>query len=279
MMRRAAAVGIAVAGMLGAWAAEAPAAAGPLRVAFRLAPNVGYAVHADGFGEPRGLLVSPAGDLYVADRTRNEVVRIGQDGRREVLSRDVVGPSEVAINGLGTLYVAATERNQVLRVNPHGVAYVYLDGIPGPAALAFDPLGNLLVCEPSAGVIRAFSGPGPGRVFARAERPQGLAFTRDGVALVAENGPGRILRVLPDGRIERFAEGLQGPEGIAIGPSGDLYVAEPRAGRVSRIGPDGARQPVAEGLSDPRGPAFDAFGQLLVAETGAGRILRFTGDF
>jgi sugar lactone lactonase YvrE len=278
MMRRAAA-GIAAAGMLAVWAAEAPPAEWPLRVAFRLAPNVGYAVHVDGFGEPRGLLVSPAGDLYVADRKRNEVVRIGQDGRREVLTREVVGPGDLAINALGMLYVAATERNQVLRVSVHGVAYLYLDRLQGPASLAFDALGNLLVCEPPAGVIHAFSGPGPGRVFARAERPHGLAFAREGVALVVEHGPGRILRVQPDGRTEPFAEGLQGPEGIAIGPSGDLYVAEARAGRISRIGPAGGRQTVAEGLSDPRNPAFDAFGQLFVAESGAGRVLRFTGDF
>ncbi|HYB74584.1 MAG TPA: NHL repeat-containing protein [Candidatus Sulfotelmatobacter sp.] len=278
-MTRRAAVGIVVAAVVWAWAAEAPAAEQPLRVAFRLAPNVGFAVHADGFGEPRGLLISPAGDLYVADRQRNEVVRIGQDGRREVLTREVTGPGDLAINGLGMLYVAAMERNQVLRVSPHGVAYLYLDAIASPASLAFDPLGNLLVCEPSTGVIRAFSGPGPGGVFARAERPYGLTFTREGVALVAENGPGRILRVHPDGRTERFAEGLHAPEGIAIGPSGDLYVAEPRAGRVSRIGPDGARQNVAEGLNDPRNPVFDAYGQLLVAESGSGRIIRLTGDF
>jgi sugar lactone lactonase YvrE len=279
MMRRAVLVGIAAAAMLGAWAAGASAAERLLQVSFRLAPNVGYAVHVDGFGEPRGLLVSPAGDLYVADRKRNEVVRIGQDGRREVLTREVASPGDLAISGWGMLYVAATERNQVLRVSPHGVAYVYLDAISGPSSLAFDLLGNLLVCEPSNGVIRAFSGPGPGSVFARAERPAGVAFTREGVALVAENGPGRILRVHPDGRTERFAEGLHAPEGIAIGPSGDLYVAEPRAGRVSRIGPDGARQNVAEGLSDPRNPVFDAFGQLFVAESGTGRIIRFTGDF
>ncbi len=128
-----------------------------------------------------------------------------------------------------------------------------------------------------AGARRA--GPGPGGVFARAERPSGLAFTREGVALVAESGPGRILRVHPDGRTERFAEGLRAPEGIAIGPSRDLYVAEPQAGRVSRIGSDGARQIVAEGLSEPRNPVFDAYGQLLVAESGTGRIIRFMGDF
>ncbi len=278
-MRRAALVAVWLAGMLAVGATASQGATGPVRLTFKLAPEVGYTVHADGFGEPQGLAISAAGDLYVADQKRNEVVRIGRDGRREVVARDVRGAQHVAIDPLGALYVAATAQNQVIKVSPHGLPSVYLDGLAGPVELGWDAQGALLVCEFAGNAVRAFTSPSQRRVFVRAEGPYGLASQREGITLVAENGPGRILRVQPDGRTERLAEGLQGPEGIAVGPSGDLYVAETRAGRLSRIRPDGTRQTLVEGLSAPRGPVFDAYGQLFLSERGTGRILRFTGDF
>ena len=280
MMRRAVVVGIAVAGMLAAWAAEAPAAAGTVSVGFRLAPEVGYAVHAEGFGEPQGLLVGPAGELYVADRKRNEVVRIGRDGRREVVARDVRGAQHVAQDPLGALYVAATALNQVIKISPQGVPTVYLEGLAQPVELGWDPQGALLVCELAGHAVRAFGSPRQPRVLARASGPSGLAILPGGITLVAESGPGRIMRVYPDGRTEQFVHGLDGPWGLAVGPSGDLYVAETRGvGRLTRIRADGTRQTLAEGLNCPRGPVFDAYGQLFVSECGTGRILRFTGDF
>lgn len=268
---------LVVTGFLAGGAAGAEAAA--VRSSFKLAPEVGYAVHADGFGEPRGLLVSPAGALYVADASRNEVVQIARDGRRTVAARDVPGAYKAAIDPLGFLYVAAANVNRVIKVSPQGVASVYLEGLSLPVDLAFSQNQELLVCEMTGNTIRAFTSPRQGRVLARVQTPFGLVVTRDGVVLLAESGPGRILKVHPDGRAERWVEGLERPEGMAIGPSGDLYVVEPRAGRISRIRPDGSRQAVAEGLAGPRGPAFDAYGQLFVSETAAGRVLRFTGDF
>jgi sugar lactone lactonase YvrE len=108
--------------------------------------------------------------------------------------------------------------------------------------------------------------------------PHGLAFGKAGEVFVNENRGNRIVKVSPDGKVQRFAE-VERPVGLVLGRSGDFYVAQPRVGKVSKIKPDGTPITLLEGLKEPRDPAFDADGNLYVAETKTGRILRLSGDY
>ena len=75
------------------------------------------------------------------------------------------------------------------------------------------------------------------------------------------------------------AAGMAGPRGLLFTPAGVLLAVEQSAGTIVRITPDGKVDRLARGFSAPHDLAADASGNLYVAETGSGRILRMTGDF
>ena len=54
--------------------------------------------------------------------------------------------------------------------------------------------------------------------------PEGPVAMRDGSVIVCEIAAGRIVRVQPDGGVDKVAETGGGPNGAAIGPDGALYV-------------------------------------------------------
>src|SRR5512145_661401 len=57
-----------------------------------------------------------------------------------------------------------------------------------------------------------------------------------------------------------FATGLAGPRGLLFSRSGDLFAAEQSGGTVVRITPDGSVNRFAKGFSAPHDLAFDASG-------------------
>ena len=58
-----------------------------------------------------------------------------------------------------------------------------------------------------------------------------------------------------------YTDQLVAPHGLAFGPDGYLYAAEESPGRVSRIDPNGAVTPILTGLTGPEGIAQRACGR------------------
>lgn len=246
--------------------------------AIRVAPGVSYTVAVTGLAGPRGLFFAPSGDLYAIEQTSGDVAKITRDGRVTRVAKGLSDPHDLTLDAQGNLYVADSGANRVARISPAGVVTTYIANLERPVDLDFNPQGELLVCELGSGRVAAFKSPKEMRVVAsNIQGPHGLAF-KSGFTFINEWSGNRIVKVGPDGRVERVAD-VEVPVGLVIGKSGDLYVAQPQVGKVSRIKPDGTRVTLMEGLKEPRDPAFDAAGNLYVAESGAGRILKLTGNF
>ncbi len=153
-----------------------------------------------------------------------------------------------------------------------------------------------------------------GTVAEGLEVPWGIAFTRDGGALVSERNSGRIVRISPKGRLSSYGRvsGVAAPRGIgeggllgiALAPGDDdtlfAYLTSDSDNRVVRVSLDNGRvgRPRAVLTGIPTSThhhggrlLFDAEGQLLVS-TGdaeqaglaqnrsslAGKILRIRPD-
>jgi len=243
----------------------------------KAASGANYTVFATGLAEPRGLLVVPSGDLYVAEQKSGSIAKITPDGKITRIADGFVSPHDLAIDAKGNIYVADTGARRVAMISPAGTVTTYIANLDGPVDLDFNPQGELLVCELQTGKVRAFQSPNKYRTVITLIGPHGLAF-KNGDTFVNDWKGDKVVKVTPQGGVQVIAN-VKGPVGLAFGRSGDLYVAQPQARMVSRIKPDGTRLVFIENLAEPRDPVFDLAGNLFVAETTAGRILKFSGDF
>lgn len=182
----------------------------------------------DGFvveSNPFGLAVGPDGTVYVADGGANTLLRVnpatGQVTRATVFDgfpapqpnparggRNEVDPvpTGVAVGADGAVYVALHRGGpplpggaKIVRVAPDGTVRDFATGLTFLGGLAFGPDRLLYAVEIVSGADPSTQPPTP--------------------------LPGRVQRILPDGRAQVVAEGLDFPSGIAFDRAGNLYVA------------------------------------------------------
>ena len=84
-----------------------------------------------------------------------------------------------------------------------------------------------------------------------------------------------VWRISPEGRVEKFADGLYGASGNAIGPRGYLYQSSFNGNYVARISRTGEVETYAdEGLSGPVGIAANADGEIFVVNCTGGTVTK-----
>lgn len=235
-------------------------------------------VHAEGLAAPRGLLITPAGDMYVAEQGRGTIARIGSDGRITRIG-GFSQPHDIAIDARGNLYVADTGNQRIAIVTPERKVSTWVGDLKRPVDIVFNAAGELLVCEFTANRVTAFASPQKRRVVASGFKPHGLAIGADGSIYISDLTDRRIVHIGADGKTDNFAGEMAMSIGVVIGQSGDVYVAQRNAGKVVRLTKGGKKLTILDRLKSPRDPALDRDGNLYVAETATGRILKLAGRF
>jgi uncharacterized protein (TIGR03437 family) len=261
---------------------------------------------------PDGLVLDPAGNLYIADRSNNCIRVVSPDGNIHTAagngspgffgdggaagSAELDSPEGIALDRSGNLYIADTQNDRIRLVAPGGTittvagtgnGNVFGDGGPAlaaglilPTGVAVDRAGNLYIADLGNSRIREVSG---GTIAT-------VAGSSDGAPLA---GGENALSVL-----------LNGPTGVAVDAAGNIYFTEGSIGsgsglaqgdyRVWKVTPDSALQVLAgtgmesysgDGgpatsaqLSGPTGMATDAAGNLYIADTGNHRVRQITAD-
>jgi Tfp pilus assembly protein PilF len=111
-------------------------------------------VFAKGFVGPTGLTVGPSGELYVANYTKNSIVKIDASGKAETLAQGgaINGPIGLVRDPRnGNLYVANYISGDVVTVAPNGQISTLKKGYGKPYYLYFDPLSNRLFVSEQQG--------------------------------------------------------------------------------------------------------------------------------
>lgn len=235
-------------------------------------------VHAEGLATPRGLLITPAGDMYAAEQGSGTIARIAADGKITRIG-GFKQPHDIAIDAKGNLYVADTGNQRIAIVTPERKVSTWVGDLKRPVDIAFNSAGELLVCEFTANRVTAFASPQKRRVVASGFQPHGLAFGADGSVYISDLTDRRIVHIGTDGKSDTFATDMAMSIGIVIGQSGDVYVAQRDAGKVVRLTKGGKKLTILNRLKSPRDPVLDRDGNLYVAETATGRILKLAGRF
>jgi NHL repeat-containing protein len=203
-----------------------------------LAGTAGMFGSADGtgavarFGEPAGVAVDSAGNVYVADQYNDNLRKATPDGMVTTLagtagvlgSADGTGPvaqfdspTGVAVDSAGNIYVTDQANHTIRKVNAAGV---------------------VTTLAGTAGVSGSADGTGPA---ARFDAPAGVAVDSAGNVYVADQANETIRKITPDGVVTTLAgtAGVSGsadgtgpaarfdaPAGVAVDSAGNIYVTD-----------------------------------------------------
>jgi sugar lactone lactonase YvrE len=184
-------------------------------------------------GEPLGLALDRAGNLYLADYTAgaidfvpDAVASSAQEEQVQVLAH-VLAPASLALTTDGSrAFVASPDTDAVFEIETQTRAIRSVSAFP-------------LQKGEGGEAKSACAGLGPGaqqEASPPAVCPAGIAVDGAGNLFVADANAGSILRVdAQTGQLTTAATGLAAPGEIGFDPSGNLYVAEQGANRIVKF--------------------------------------------
>jgi sugar lactone lactonase YvrE len=187
---------------------------------------------ASGIVNATSMTFGPDGLLYVSSRFEGSVYRVADDGTYEQVATDLGVACGLAFDDDGTMYVG-DRSGTVFRVEDgQATPFASLPASVAAFHLAMSPTGELFVSAPTLGsydyVYRIARDGTVRTVPTPLGRPQGLAFSPDGVLHVVDAlaGASGVYR-FPDLEAppELTATSGQSMIGLAFGPAGQLVVA------------------------------------------------------
>jgi sugar lactone lactonase YvrE len=198
---------------------------------FRVTPAGTREPFVSGIVNATSMAFGPDGHLYVSSRFEGAVYRVNDDGSHEQIASDLGVACGLTFDDAGWLYVG--DRSGTIFRARDGRATPFATLPPSVAAfhLAMSPGGELFVSGPTLGsydhVHRISRGGEVTAVPTPFGRPQGLAFSPDGVlhvidALAGASGLYRLADLDAEPQLVVSGSALVG---VAFGPGGELVVA------------------------------------------------------
>ena len=252
---------------------------------------------------PDGIITTVAGigDKPQTDAQCLDTGPVGDGGA--ALSAHLYNPADAVLSPNGNLIVADEQNNRIRQVTPDGIIStiagsgmhnLYAPGIPAtdspmdwPGALAFDASGALYFAEVHgnrvgrigadgrivtvAGIgFPGYSGDNIPATLAELKSPTGIAVDAAGNLFIADRGNHRIRKVTPDGRITTLAgtgqagfsgdggpasaAALNTPMDVKVDTIGNIFIADTGNHRVRRVAADGTISTIAGDGFPARGP-------------------------
>lgn len=254
---------------------------------FGLLPVRAYAaqarltVLAQGFGKPDDLAWGPHGAIYFSDFGNGAVNRLDPDGHRAVVWAHLDEPEGIVVEPDGSLDVVEQGPNRVDHLDLVHHRLRVLASLPDPGgrlgidAIARDPRdGSLVIPDSPTGRVLRLLPSGRLRTIATGlGRPVDALVGRDGTILVVDEHLNGAFRIGGDGRWARFGGYLSVPDDIVGDGHGGAYVSCLGDGTIRHLAADGTTQLAAAGLPNPQGLLRRSDGTLIVAQEDADRIV------
>ena len=244
---------------------------------------------ASGFEVPAAVKFNSEGVLHVLDSLRGEVVRVGEDGRKEVVARVQPGLDNFAFDADDRLFISSFADGFIVEaLSPDENRMVLAGGLNMPGGVALIGSGDavrlvvadffaLRQLDPSTGdelgVVRDVIG------FSDIGTSMSAHATDDGQLILSSwfDNAVRLWDPAADALVQIFGE-LAAPID-AIRFEGDIVASQWGAGNVIAFSPGNPEEKrvLAEGLSGPAGLTA-ADGTLYVTDNLAGTVLRIGDD-
>ncbi len=256
--------------------------------------------------QPRGLAVSPDGNVHVADFGNDRIQTFDSTllfirtwGQRGKLPSEFNQPSGVAVGSDGNLYVADTWNQRIQVFTPDGEYLREWGGsFFGPRGIGASPDGRIYLSDTGNHNVKVFDlngkelavwgkrGDAPGEFI----EPVGVTTDGSGRVYVADNGNGRIQIFEPSGSFIKFipVPGLElksfSEPQIAVAVDGTIWVTVPTQRALRAYDFDGelleehvGKEKNATGFTRPMGVAsIPGTGDVLVTDV-EGKVIRLGG--
>jgi sugar lactone lactonase YvrE len=158
-----------------------------------------------GLNGPNGFAINQYGQLFIANETGKQVVKIIDDSTTEVvLTSD--SPDGLTFDDAGNLYVSNFYSGIILKVSADNIDTI-ARALNKPSDIKCDTKGNLFVSEYEKGNIKKVSEDGKiTQIASGLKFPFGLALDNRGNLYVASNSTGEIYRLDSNGTVSVFAQ-------------------------------------------------------------------------
>lgn len=274
------------------------------------APEAGASRFIEGLRNPEGINVDRAGNLYVAEFGRHQILRFDPSlkltgwlgasdqppgwrtgkprGKAGSALNELSKPHSIDFDGEGNLYVTEYGNNRIQKFSPDGAAIGFL---------GVDEGGKLSEGFKATPTIRTGSANGLMVGLATAFF---LGSRRD--LYVTDYGSSTVIRFSSEGRYLDHVGGFNKPHMAAVADDGTIYIADTWNHRLVRFAADwtpkgwlgaaadfsttqgwrvdgqAVASPEPGGLAAPVSVLLDAAGDLIVAEHDNARISKFGRD-
>jgi tripartite motif-containing protein 71 len=240
-------------------------------IAVSMAGTAGH--KGSGAGEmetPSGLAIAPNGDIVVADRVNNRVLRFGSDGqfksafgkptaiKGKAKAGELEEPSGVAVDSDNNVYVADAWNGRIQKFDPKGKPVSEIGGLRysfySPRNVAVDKAGNIYVADTGNSAVKVVDS--SGRL----------------IKVIGSKGSGSGM----------FNEVF----GLAVDSRGNLYTADPGNKRITKFGPGPGyafikdKKVAGWQLNGPTWPhlAVDSQDHVLVVDSGGRKLWVYDSD-
>ena len=235
--------------------------------------------------EPTDIQTTPGGDLLIADRKAQTVIRLSETGESSIVSRDHAGVHRLHTDRDDNVFVLSVSGNssQIEQITPEG-KHVPLCSLPF-AAVAFtrDSVGEMIVARSNGDLWRVTSENAVSR-FARLRTgviDMALSSTEQLELLTAG---GRVLLVTADGQVNAEKYAPTNATRLFALPEGNLATLCPSAGTrplIARVSLEPVTSPAVFAYV-PVGTvsvAFDTLGNLSLANPDLRAVTQVTSRF
>jgi gliding motility-associated-like protein len=227
-----------------------------------------------GFGQPVGVAVDAAGNVYVADQNNSAVYEILLGGGSQVMiGSGFKSPEGVAVDAAGNVYVADVDTSVIIMVPAGGGNQVALgSGFSLTSGVAVDMAGNIYVADFGNNAIKKIpvGGGTPVTLGSGFNQPTGVAVDAAGNVYVADYGNNEVKKIpVGNGTPIILGSGFTQPVGLSVDFAGNVYVADQNDNAIKEI-PIGGGTPISigSGFNFPTGVALDGLGDVYVADAG-----------
>jgi len=238
-------------------------------------------VLAENFLEPDDLVLAPDGSVYISDVTEGTIKQFTLQGQLNLIISGLSAPEGMAFLPDGSLIIAEQGNNRLIRYDFQSKTLLpFLDFPNHTNNLGVDGIiwdgSNLIVPDSPNGTVLEVSVDGKTvrQLASGLVRPTGAWAEPDGNLLIADEYGNAIVRLYPDGTLEKIAD-LSIPDDVIEDPSGNIFVVTLGDNAIHVITAQNKEDVVLlNGLADPQGLIFDLDGNLIVTDSGHHQLLK-----